>query len=68
MRKRFLRTLLVIGALQFVTTRARAGNAVEEGAAERMWLLYPVNVLINAVLWTLMLTAAGRALAVARRR
>jgi hypothetical protein len=68
MRKRFLRTLLVVGALQFVTTRARAGNAVEEGAAERMWMLYPVNVLINAVLWTLMIAAVSRAFAIVRGR
>lgn len=56
MRQRFLRTLAIIAFVQFFVTRHAAGNAVEEGRAERMWVLYPFNVLINAAIWTLALT------------
>lgn len=60
MRTIFLRTLAVTALLQFTVTRIRAGQALEEGAAERMWMLYPVNVLANALAWTLVIAAAAR--------
>ena len=52
MRKILILTLLTSAILQFILTRYRAGEAIEEGAAERMWLRYPLNVVVNAVLWT----------------
>ncbi|MHB8377377.1 MAG: hypothetical protein ACYDEB_10540 [Dehalococcoidia bacterium] len=67
MRKTFIRSLIVTAALQFVITRHFAGRVIEEGRAERMWLMYPVNVVANALAWTLMLTVATRVLRVARR-
>lgn len=67
MRKTFVRTLVVTAVLQFFVTRRMAGQVVEEGRAERMWLLYPVNVLMNALAWTLLLAGAGRALSLLRR-
>jgi hypothetical protein len=60
MRKTFLRTLLIIGAVQFVITRHLAGQAIEEGRAERMWMMYPLNVTMNALAWTLVITATAR--------
>ncbi|HYM16073.1 MAG TPA: hypothetical protein VEZ14_10985 [Dehalococcoidia bacterium] len=60
MRKTFLRTLAVTAVMQFIVTRTRAGHAIEEGSAERMWMLYPVNVLANALAWTLLIAAAAR--------
>ncbi len=67
MRKTFVRSLIVTAAVQFLITRHFAGQAIEEGRAERMWLMYPFNVVVNALAWTLMLSAAGRVLRVARR-
>ena len=67
MRKTFLRTLLVIGVVQFAITRHLAGQVVEEGRAERMWMLYPFNVVLNAIAWTLMLTMSARAVRLVRR-
>lgn len=67
MRKTFVRALLVSAAVQFAITRHFAGAVVEEGRAGRMWLLYPLNVVLNALAWTLMLTATGRALHFVRR-
>ncbi len=60
MRTTFLRTIAVVAVVQFVITRTMAGNALEEGRAERMWVMYPANVLMNALAWTLLLAAAGR--------
>lgn len=60
MRKTFIRTLAVTAVMQFVVTRTLAGQALEEGRAERMWLMYPVNVLLNALAWTLLISAGGR--------
>jgi len=59
-RKTFVRTLVVTAVMQFIVTRARAGQAIEEGSAERMWLMYPLNVLVNAVAWTLVIAAVER--------
>lgn len=67
MRKTFVRSLIVTAAVQFLITRHFAGQVIEEGRAERMWLMYPLNVLVNALAWTLLLSAAGRVLRVARR-
>ena len=67
MRKTLIRSLIVAAALQFLITRHFAGQVIEEGRAERMWLMYPLNVLVNALAWTLLLSAAGRVLRVARR-
>ena len=66
MRKIFVRTLAVTAIIQFVITRTMAGQAIEEGRAERMWMMYPLNVLLNAMAWTLVLAAAGRVLRVFR--
>jgi len=66
MRRLFIRTLAVTAIIQFVVTRTLARQAVEEGRAERMWLLFPLNVLLNAAAWTLMLAAAGRVVRVFR--
>ena len=57
MRKTFLRALVIVAAVQFVITRYLAGQAIEEGRAERMWMMYPLNVLLNALAWTLMISA-----------
>jgi hypothetical protein len=46
--------------LQFIITRQRAGNVIEEGAAEMLWLRYPLTVMLNAIVWTLMLSTLGR--------
>jgi hypothetical protein len=43
-----------------------AGQVVEEGRAERMWMLFPVNVVMNAVAWTLLLAGIGRVLGIFR--
>jgi hypothetical protein len=67
MRKTFIRTLAVTAVLQFAVTRMLAGQVVEEGKAERMWMMYPLNVLINAFAWTLLLSAGGRVMRVFRR-
>lgn len=67
MRKTFVRALIVTAAVQFAITRHFAGAVVEEGRAERMWAMYPLNVVMNALAWTLMLTAVGRAARVVRR-
>lgn len=60
MRTTFLRTLAVVAIVQFVVTRTMAGQALEEGRAERMWMMYPVNVVMNALAWTLVFGAIGR--------
>ena len=67
MRKTFIRALVVIGALQFVITRHFAGQAIEEGRAERMWMMYPLNVAMNALAWTIMITLTGRVVRGLRR-
>ena len=67
MRTTFLRSLVVIAVVQFIVTRTRAGHALEEGSAERMWALYPLNVLLNALAWTFLLHLSGRALRLPRR-
>lgn len=60
MKRTFIRSLVVTAALQFIVTRTRAGNAMEEGEAEALWLRYPFVVILNAVAWTLMIaTVAG---------
>ncbi len=66
MRKIFVRTLAVTAVIQFAITRTLAGQAIEEGRAERMWMMYPFNVLLNALAWTLLLAAAGRVVRVFR--
>ena len=67
MRGTFVRTLAITAVLQFVITRALAGRAVEEGQAERLWIMYPLNVFVNALAWTLVLAASGRLLRIVRR-
>lgn len=62
MSKTFLRLLIVNAVLQFITTRVRAGRVEEEGAAEAMWLRYPITVVVNALIWTLMISTVGRLL------
>jgi hypothetical protein len=59
MKTTFIRALAVTAALQFLATRVRAGNAMEEGEAEAMWLRYPFVVVANALAWTLMLSTIG---------
>jgi hypothetical protein len=66
MRKTFIRTFAVTAILQFIVTRTLAGQALEEGRAERMWMMYPINVLLNALAWTLLISAGGRAVRVVR--
>lgn len=68
MKKTFVRVLAVNAVLQFVVTRQRAGRMIEEGAAEMLWLRYPLSVLLNALVWTLMLSAFGRVASALRRR
>jgi TRAP-type mannitol/chloroaromatic compound transport system permease small subunit len=65
--KTFLKVLAVTVVLQFIVTRKAAGNVIEEGRAERMWMLFPVNVLLNAAMWTLLITAVGRGIRAVRR-
>jgi hypothetical protein len=60
MRKTFVRTLAVVVIVQFVVTRNMAGREIEEGRAERLWMMFPLNVLMNSLAWTLALAAAGR--------
>jgi hypothetical protein len=67
MHKTFIRTLVVTAVLQFAITRTLAGQTVEEGRAERMWMMYPLNVLLNACAWTLLLSAGGRFIRIFRR-
>lgn len=59
-RKTFVRTLAVTAVMQFIVTRTRAGQAIEEGSAERMWMMYPLNVLVSALAWTIVIAAAAR--------
>ncbi|MEX2247537.1 MAG: hypothetical protein WEC75_12730 [Dehalococcoidia bacterium] len=66
MRKTFVRSLLITAVVQFIVTRTRAGQAYEEGAAERMWMLYPINVLLSALFWTVAIRTSARALRVVR--
>ncbi len=66
MRKTFTRALIVNAVVQFIVTRQRAGNVIEEGAAEALWLRYPFTVMLNALLWTVMLSTAGRIFGVVR--
>jgi hypothetical protein len=66
-RSTFLRTLAAIAIMQFFVTRNMADRAMEEGRAERMWMFYPVNVLMNALAWALLISAGGRALRIFRR-
>lgn len=65
--KTFLRVLAVTVVLQFLVTRKAAGNVIEEGRAERMWMLFPVNVFLNAMAWTLVVTVIGKAVRAVRR-
>ena len=67
MRKTFLRTLAVTAILQFIITRRLAGQVIEEGRAERMWLLFPANVVLNGAAWTLLIAAGSRGLRIFRR-
>jgi len=67
MRKRFLRVLVIMAIVQFVNTRQAAGHMIEEGRAERLWMLYPLNVLLNAAAWTLLLSAGAGAVRALRR-
>ncbi len=60
MKRTFIRSLMISAVLQFIVTRQRAGHVLEEGAAEQMWMRYPLVVLLNAVTWTLMLSTIGR--------
>ena len=67
MKKTFFRVLIVIAAVQFVVTRTMAGRTVEEGRAERMWMMYPLNVVLNALAWTLLITTVQRGVSALRR-
>jgi hypothetical protein len=67
MRRTFLRSLIVVGVVQFAITRHLAGQTVEEGRAERMWMLYPLNVVLNALAWTLFLRGSARTARLIRR-
>ena len=67
MRKTFVRTLIITAAFQFVITRRMAGHVIEEGRAERMWMMYPVNVVMNALAWTLLFAGIGRITGMFRR-
>jgi hypothetical protein len=58
---------MVIALVQFFVTRQAAGRVVEEGRAERMWMLYPFNVLINAAVWTLAFTLLAGVARIIRR-
>jgi hypothetical protein len=68
MGKLFLRLLIVNAVLQFVTTRMRAGRVQDEGAAEALWAAYPVRVIVNAFVWSLMISTIGRLLRPLRGR
>jgi hypothetical protein len=59
-KKTFTRALIANAVLQFVVTRQRAGHAIEEGAAEALWVRYPFVVVLNALVWTIMLSMLGR--------
>lgn len=67
MRRLYFRTLAVTAIIQFFVTRMLAGRTMEEGQAERMWMMYPLNVALNAAAWTLLLAATGRAVRIMRR-
>jgi len=67
MRRLYFRTLAVTAVVQFLVTRMLAGRAIEEGEAERMWMMYPLNVALNAAAWTLLLAAASRVARIMRR-
>ncbi len=60
MRTTFLRTLAAVAVVQFVITRTMAGRAIEDGHAERLWMMYPVNVVANTIAWTLLFAALAR--------
>lgn len=60
MRSTFLRTLAAIAVVQFLITRTMAGRAIEEGHAERLWMMYPANVVANTVAWMLVFGALSR--------
>jgi hypothetical protein len=62
-----MRALVINAILGFAVTRHRAGRAIEEGAAEMMWLRYPASVLVNALAWTLMLAMLGGFVRIFRR-
>jgi hypothetical protein len=66
--KTFFRLLVINAVLQFITTRTRAGRAEDEGAAEGMWLRYPINVVVNAIIWTLMVSTIARVIRPLRPR
>lgn len=66
MKKTFVRVLVVNAVLQFVVTRRRAWQMIEEGAAEMLWMRYPLSVVANALIWTLMLSTLGRVAGVFR--
>ena len=68
MRKTFIRTLLIMSVVQFFMTRRMAGQVMEEGRAERMWMLFPVNLVLNAAFVTLVIAGTGGLLGVFRRR
>jgi tellurite resistance protein TehA-like permease len=67
MRSLYIRTLAVTAIVQFFVTRTLAGRALEEGQAERLWLMYPLNTAINAAIWTLLVAGAGRVARFVRR-
>ncbi len=68
MRKAFLRALVVSAVVQFFITRHLAGEVIEEGRAERMWMMYPANVVLNALVWALIARGVTVFVRVARRR
>jgi hypothetical protein len=68
MRRIFIRAIVINAVVQFAVTRYRAGHAIEEGAAEMMWVRYPVTVLMNALAWTLMLSMFRGTLGLLRGR
>jgi hypothetical protein len=67
MWKMFIGALVVSAVLQFIVTRQRAGLAIEEGAAESMWLRYPFHVVANALLWTTIFAALNKGTQAVRR-
>lgn len=67
MGRRFIKTLAIVAVIQFFLTRQAAGRVVEEGRAERMWMLYPLNVTLNAAVWTLLISAVLGVVRVVRR-
>ena len=66
MRKTFVRSLLITAVVQFIVTRYRAGQTYEEGEAERIWMLYPLSVVMNALMWTLIIRGSARVLRLVR--